>query len=362
MSLLFNTPRTERLFVQVQSAFGTINNSGGTWAASGAQLLRVNDGSSTLMAVTPLTPQDWKTGTRSSLPGIMGRKSGSWSLNNIPIVPSGTAGNAPDVDALLQSIFWQAPANTVGVKMTYTFSDETPIPITILKFSHAQTTLTQKVICNAICDNASFTFNGNTFEGSFSGTAFYGLDNDNFANEDTIGKSGLTAFPLEPSTPAIHGSIIPGFLGQVAYATGTTVPTFGSNPLDPTTAPVIGMSTSIRTGNVLYNDGIYYGYPIGTGGGGRLVDLTLDFMDTDSSALIAIKNAAKTKTVLNFAVQISSTQAGAAGYTFTFYFMQVQLNIPTMADDTARIKTGFGASPAHATAQANVDDFSMVAS
>ena len=102
---LFNTPHNERYFAQVQSAFGIINNTSNVWAPAGAQLLRVNDGSTSITAVVPITPQDWKTGTRSSLPGIIGRRSASWSLNNVLIVPSGTAGTAPDIDALLQALF-----------------------------------------------------------------------------------------------------------------------------------------------------------------------------------------------------------------------------------------------------------------
>jgi len=357
----FNTPRTERLFAQIQSGgLGIVNNTAGAWTSTGAQLLRVNDGSSSLMANIPLTPQDWKTGTRSNLPGILGRKSGSWSLNNIPIAPAGTAGTVPDVDALLQSVFWQAATVSAGISATYTFSDSTPIPITLLKFAHNVPTLTEKIIVGANCEQATFTFNQNTFEGSFSGTAFYELDNDNFSNEDTIGQAGLTAFPTEPGSPSIHGAIIPGFLGQVAYATGTTVPTFGTNPLNPTTAPIIGMSTTIRTGNLLYNDGIYFGYPILQGGGARMIDVATDFMDTDAAALIALKNMAKTKTVVNLGIQISSTAAGAAGYTVTFYFMQVQLNIPEMKDDTARIRTSFAASPAHATTVSATNDCSVV--
>ena len=146
----------------------------------------------------------------------------------------------------------------------------------------------------------------------------------------------------------------------MAYATGTTLPVFGTNPLNPTTAPIIGMSTTIRTGNLLYNDGVYFGYPILQGGGARMVDVALDFMDTDSASLIALKNMAKTKTVVNLGIQISSTAAGAAGYTVSFVFMQVQLNIPDMKDDTARIRTSFAASPAHATSVASVNDCFVV--
>jgi hypothetical protein len=91
----FNSPRFERFLIQAQTGgVGLINNSAGTWTPAGAQVIRVNDGSTSVLPVVQLIDQDWKTGARSAVAGISGRKNARFTINNFPVIPSGTAGTA----------------------------------------------------------------------------------------------------------------------------------------------------------------------------------------------------------------------------------------------------------------------------
>jgi hypothetical protein len=348
----FNSPRFERFFLQVQTGgVGIINNSGGTWLPAGAQLLRVNDGSSSLLPVVQIIPQDWKTGTRSAVAGISGRSNARFTINSFPVIPSGTAGTVPDMDPLLQGIFGQAGVVSAGTSVTYSFADSTFVPLTLLKFQHLLPTLTQRILGGATVEQASFTFNQNTFQSSFSGGGFYVVDNDNFANENATGKMGLTTFPLETQTgvgnTTVHGAILTGFTGSA---------TFASNVMSAVTAPIVSMTMTIKTGNILYTDPFGTTFPSIQGGGLRKVSMSVEFMDTDSAALITLKNNAKSKLPFQVMITIGNT----AGSTITFTVNQIQIEIPAMTDDTARVKTAFGESEAHATVPANVDDLTMV--
>jgi hypothetical protein len=348
----FNSPRFERFLIQAQTGgVGLINNSAGTWTPAGAQVIRVNDGSTSVLPVVQLIDQDWKTGARSAVAGISGRKNARFTINNFPVIPSGTAGTACDMDTLLAGIFGQPGVVAAGTSVTYSFSDNTFVPITLVKFQHLLPTLTQRIMGGATVEQASFTFNQNTFMCSFSGGGFYVIDNDNFANEDSTGKMGLSTFPLETQlgvgNTTVHGAILTGFAGSATFA-GTLMTTI--------TAPIISMSCTVKTGNILYTDPFGTVYPSIQGGGLRKITLAVEFMDTDSAALITLKNNAKSKVPFNVSVTIGTV----AGSIMTFAINQVQIEIPAMTDDTARVKTAFAESEAHATVPGNVDDFSIV--
>jgi hypothetical protein len=126
--------------------------------------------------------------------------------------------------------------------------------------------------------------------------------------------------------------------------------------MDVTTAPLISCSVRVRTGNTLVQDAFGYAYPMMAMGGERGVTVSCSFMDTDQTALNNLKQKAKTKAGINVTLVVGT----AAGYIATFTIKNVQLNIPDYADDNARVTAGFGESPAHASAIANVDDMALV--
>lgn len=341
-----NSPRFERVFVGPQSALGTVPNSTGTWTTTNVKLLRSVANGCKLKANAPLTPVPWKTGTRSTQNGILGRKGGSFSLSNLPVIPSGSAGTAPDADLLFQGLFGAAPTVVAATSVTYAFADATFKPFILARFMHSLTGLTQQFAYGCTPEEASFTLNGNVFEMGMSGGAFWVLDSDNFGNEDSTGLGGLSVQPAELSSPTVTGSIINGFQG---------IATFDSNAMDATSAPLISAGVRIRTGNQLYTDNFGNTYPSSQGGGERAVSVSCTFQDTDHASLINLKTKAKAKTAINITLQVGTT----AGSIVTFTLKNVQLNVQDFSDDNARVTTSFGESQAHASALANIDDVTI---
>ncbi len=343
-----SSPRYERVFIGTQSGvLGTIPNSSGTATTGAWKLLRTVTNGCKLSAVRPMIPVPWKTGTRSTQPGISGKSGATFNLSGLPMILSGTAGTASDLELLLAGIFGVAGSVSAGVSVTYAFSDTAFLPFIIARYQHGLSALTQQLAFGCTPEEASWTLNGNIFEMSCSGLAYNVIDSENFANEDTLGKGGLTAYAVEPGTPTIAGAVQQGFLG---------VATFDSNAMDPTTAPLIACSVRVRTGNVLYTDNFGTVYASSQGGGERGVSVSATFQDTDSSALNNLKNKAKAKTPINVSLQVGTT----AGSICTFTIKSVQLNIADYSDDGARITANFGESAAHASAIANIDDLVMI--
>jgi hypothetical protein len=339
----FTSPRFERVVIAPQTTFNAVPNGTGTWTNTGAKLLRVPSGTR-LTAPPPLIPVPWKTGTRSPQPGIVGRKStASWSLPAMPVIPSGTGGTVPDSDLLLQGIFGQAPTST-----TYTFADSAFVPFCLGRFQHGQTALTQQFGFGCLVGDASFAINGDVFTMSASGPAYWVLDSENFANEDTAGKGGLTTFPLELSSPTVVGTIQRGFVGTA---------TFDANGMDTTTAPLISAGIRIHTGNAYVADAFGVPYPALPVGGERSVGLSATFIDTDGAALNNLKVKAKAKTLMTVTLAIGAT--GDTGNITTFTIKGVQLNVPDYADDNARVTVTFGESAAHPSAIGVVDELTL---
>ena len=340
-----NSPRFERVTIGPQATFGTVPNTLGVWTQTGAKLLRSGVNGCKLKAVRPLTPVPWKTGTKSTQPGIIGRSNATWSVSNLPMILSGTAGTVPDMDVLLQSIFGQAP--TTGANVSYSFLDTAFVQFVLARFQHGLTGLTQQFAHGCTVEEATFTLNGSVWEMSASGFATWVLDSENFASEDAAGLGGLTAFPLELTSPTTTGNIQTGFLGSA---------TFDSNGMDVSSAPLISCTIKISTGIAPVIDAFGYAYTAMQMGGARSVSMSCTFMDTDSANLSNLKKKAKAATPLNVTLAVGT----AAGYISTFNLKSIQLNVPDYADDNARVTVGFGESMAHASAIGNVDDLTLV--
>jgi hypothetical protein len=340
--MAYNNPRLERVFIQTQSALRTITNAAGTWTNTGAKILRVTPNGLKMSPNMPKTPVPWKTGTRSTQPGILGRKSSTWSISGLPVIPSGTAGTAPDMDVLMTGLMGVS-TNSPGVKQSYTFSDTVYAPFALFSFAHGVATLANRVQYGCTVQEANFTLNGNVFEMGASGLGVYQLDSDFFASEPDLAKAGLTVFPAEPVGPATVGTIIPGFGG---------VATFDSTAMDTTTCPLRNSSIRVRTGNTLIGDTFQDAYGAIQVGGERMVTLTCGFVDNDAAALINLKNKAKANTTLDITLQVGTT----AGLIVKFIMKSFTLSLPEYSETNAWIDTTFSESQAHASAIGNIDD------
>ena len=341
-----SSPRYRRVFIQQQSGgLRTINNSSGTWSNTGAKLLRIPENGITITPRLPKTPVPWLTGTRSRQPDILGRRSAEWSINNLMMIPSGTAGTAPDTDALWQNVFGQAATVSAGVSVTYSFLDSGYLPFALFDFMHNNPgTLTQRVIWGCMATELNFTLNGNIFDATVRGEAGYSLESDNFSNEDSVGKAGLTSFPAEPVSPTSLGNVIPGF-GGTAVIGGNAMAT-----------QIQGMSIRVQTAFRLVGDLFSDAYPAQAVGGLRTVGLQLTFLDDDSSALATLKQNAK----LNTPTDVTITVGTVSGLKCQFVMKQLQFVPQTFRDQSDEIQAEFPDSMAHASAVGNVDEFSMI--
>ncbi len=342
----YNSPRYRRVFIQQQTggAFRTVNNTAGTWTNTGAKLLRIPENGITITPRQPKTQVPWLTGTRSRQADILGRRSAEWAINNLMMIPSGTAGTAPDTDVLWQAVFGQAGTVSAGVSVTYSFLDSGFLPVTLLDFPHGVSTLTNRLVWGCMPQELTFTLNGNIFDCTVRGEGGYALDTDNFSNEDSVAKAGLTSYPTEPSNPTSLGSVIPGFGGTVVV---------GANNME---TQIQGMSIRVQTGFRLIGDVYSDAYPITVVGGMRTIGLQLTFLDDDSAALSSLKSVAKQNTTTNVTITVGTT----AGSKCQFVLKSLQFIPASFRDNSDEVQAEFPESMAHASAIGNVDEFSMV--
>ena len=337
----FNSPFIERVVIAPQTTFNLVPNSAGVWTNTGAKLLRAGGGTK-LKADPTLIANPIKTGTRGMQPSIAGRKSNNtWSLPNVPIIPSGTAGTAPDMDLLFQSIFGAAP-----VSAAYTLLDGAIITFLLARFQHLQTGLTQQFGIGALVTDWTITINGDIFTISASGQCYWVLDSENFANEDAAGKGGLTAFPLELSSPTVVGTLQQGFVGSA---------TFDSNAVDSTTFPLISASIKGRTGNDYSHDAFGTSYGALPAGGRRMISTACSFQDCDTAFLNNLKVKAKSKSPIN----ITYVVGNVAGNITTIPLKGVQLAVPDYTDEAARVVSVFSDSQASASTVSAVDEIGL---
>lgn len=340
------SPRYRRVFIQQQTSGSprVIPNAAGTWTNTGVKLLRVPQNSIRITPDQPITPIPWLTGTRSTQPGISGRKSASWELNNLPIIPSGTAGTVPDSDALWQAVFGQAAAVSVGTNVAYSFSDSGYLPITLFDFQHSQPTLSSRLVWGCVPTEVTFTFNGNVFEANVRGEGGYALDSTGFSVEpDTTAKAGLTVWPTEPSSPTVIGNIIAGFKGTASFH-GQAIET-----------SLRSMTIKIETGTRWVKDVFSDAYPVQIVGGERKITVTLGVLDTDLVTLNDLKQQAKTQAN----VVVSIVLGTVAGYKIQFDLPSLQMQPYEFGDQNDIVMTNFGEAGAHASALGATDDLTF---
>lgn len=337
----FTSPFVERLVLGPQAAFNLVPNTAGVWLTTGAKLLRAGGGCK-IKADPTLIANPVKTGTRSLQPGIAGKKSNNtWTLPNVPIIPSGTGGTPPDADLLFQSIFGQAPTGSA-----YTLLDGAIVPFLLARFQHLQPALTQQFGIGCITTDWAIQINGDIFTISANGQCYWVLDSENFANEDAAGKAGLTAFPLELVSPTVLGVLQQGFVGTA---------TFDGNGVDSTTFPLIAAGVKGKTGNDYSHDAFGTSYGALPSGGRRMVSTNATFQDCDTAFLNNLKVKAKAKTPINITYVVGS----GAGNVTTIALKGVQLAVPDYTDEAARVVSVFAESAASASTVSAVDEVAI---
>lgn len=217
----FALSRLERLYAQIESTYGTIPNAGGTASLAGTDALRFIKASMGNQAAMIERPD--KTGTRSRMAGILGRKYANWSAE-MSIAPNGVAGTKPDMDVFMQLICGKAGAATAGTKTITAATNATPIVCTSTAhgwangdviFISGATGLTAMngvwVIGSVATD--TFTLVGSAGNGVFGGTVTASRVGYRYDLDDAIVSASLWSF-RQPST--IDQRVVSGAVAQEA--------------------------------------------------------------------------------------------------------------------------------------------------
>jgi hypothetical protein len=340
----FDSPFIHRILAQSQSGgLRTVNNAAGVWTNTGAQLIRVPDNGFKMQYVPTRVPQNWKTGSRSQLEYIEGRRMMSWSMTGVPIAPSGTAGTVPDTDILWASAF-QANSGTGNV--IYLTGDTYPTPFALFDFVHGETTPTNAFGFGCIVTDLEFVFNGNILTATFRGMGVSRCDSEAFsATDSTITKGGLTTFPAEPGSASVLGNLMPGFDTNAFTIGGTAMPFMCD-----------GFAFRYSTGWSLKGDFIDDPYPAQIlGSGMRACSCSITFANNDSSALNTVKNNAKANLPQTLILSIGSVAGSEAGVTLNnALFSVVEYN-----DGTGILNAEFRDNLAHVTTPGAVGEASV---
>lgn len=338
--MAFALSRNERIYLQKETAFGVIPNTGGTASLTGANCCRHIKASLT-PDVALLVRQD-KTGSRTPTAGVAGRKSGRWSVE-MSLAANGAAGVVPDCDPILEALFGQAATISAGVSVTYNLADAIK-SFTLWRF-RTPAAVMQQAAFGCVVNEAVFNLGQDIATCQFSGESVWVPDSVNFATTDTAGKGGLTAFPAEPGSPVTNGGIIAGFTGQA---------TFDGNVL----ANIRSSTLRIVTGNAIVRDtfGKYYGDS--AEGDLRNVALSFSLYDDDQSGTTNLYQKAVSKTPIDVTIQIGTVAANK----WTFSLKGIQLAVPNLDDGQRRWSATFGDSQASGSSITALDEVSLVIS
>jgi hypothetical protein len=335
--------RVERVFIQMESAYGQAPNTAGVSTVADTDAILIT--SFQMQNNTQLIPRRDKTGSRGSAPGQRGRGTASFNLTATltPGAVAGvpTAGTKPPLDLVLQALHGAAAA-TIGNKVVYNLSDNIP---SLTGFSFREPpTMSQRCITGMVISSASIAIGGSDLVLQCSGEAKYVLYSDLFANLTADQQSGLTAFPVQPTTPDYtdDGGLVLAFTGSITLG-GVLVPN------------VRNVNITYTTGNATRKDTFGTFAPDGTEGAPRYVGASFAMYDEDTPEVTEIRKIAEAKTPTT-AVLTVGTNAGA---TFTWKMSGLQLGDTTLDDGSIRWSLNVPQSPASESAPGALDEVSL---
>lgn len=335
--MAFANSRNERLYLQLESAFGTINNSSGTaTVANGDACRHIN---ASFNFDPELLDRPDKTGSLGKTAGIRGRGAGQWSISQ-SLAGSGTAGTAPDCDPILQCGFGKAAAISGGVSTTYAL-DDNAYSFTAWSF-RTSANVAQRAAAGCIVQEMRFDLGQGIATWSARGL-FKGLvDSINFSALTTEEKCGLTAWPTEPASPTTSGNAAKGYIGSFT-ADGNVMATIQS------------ASIILRNDDALVNS-IGYELPTDIERGLRVAGVEFELKEDDSSGVDNLITKSRAKTAMDMVLVIGAV----AGNIWTFTLNDVQLNGMTFNDSSRRWQLGFGGSSANASSITAKDELTLV--
>ncbi|HXS98619.1 MAG TPA: hypothetical protein VN736_28680 [Candidatus Limnocylindrales bacterium] len=328
----------QRSYLQIQTAFDAIPNTGGaaTVAGSNCALVRRFDTD----AVQQEIERSDKTGTLDKLPAQGGRKSGTaiWEGN---MNGNGSPGVAPDCSPILQAGFGKVPTIVAATSVAYSL-DDLLYYLAAWNFN-APNTGTQQVAFNSLVTQLEFALGGD--EPTVTATLEPGwvLDNDQMADgtTDALAKGGLTAFPNEPATPVTNGTFPRGF--DIAA-------TIDGNAFDEILSVKIRLA--VQRGLRKDTNAVYprSGFP-----GPRLISADFSLTDNDGASMRSLKQKAFSRTAIN----IDFTLGQTSGNTWDFALNNVIVPKPKYGDQGSRRKIDFSNAVAYPSAFNAKDQFTL---
>lgn len=405
--------RAERAYITKETTFGTYVTPSNSNACRHVRL--------TLTPSIPLMNRRDKTGSLSVTAGIKGRIAGTFEIE-MDLVGNGTAGNKPDCDLLLAAAMGQDGTTSPTVSITsaayassvLTFlvgsttgmqSGETwnitgitgtaftagPFVITVVDATHfsiplaggsgsytpssatatitgivytvsdagysfdlwsfrnvngaTTTNLEQRVAGSCIVTDLSISFGGDFATLTARGDCLCILDSVYFASASLTEKGGLGSFPAEPAAPVTNGYPAPGFTGLIQVDTQTV-------------AEIKTGTIAIRTGRHLIRDSFGSYTATGIEATERLITISLNMDDTDSTALANMKIKSKTKTAMAYSIQMGTV----AGNIFTVSAANLILNPPAITEGQIRYGANFGGGQSYASTYTSKDELALIAS
>jgi len=335
----FSGAPLRRLYAQLQTTFGTVVATSNVWAPATAKLVPHN--SINIERKIELIRAQYKTGTGSMLNGTGGRRSGTFQ-GEVPMMPSGAAGSAPNADPILANIFNGTATLVASTSATYNRVDGSSNPLTLAIFDESGSGNSQ-FMYGGIIETYTINLGGSGVVNlGFDGKCFWVLEPDYWASEDVTGKGGLTTSPTttEPVSPALAGNQLGAFTASVTFG-GTAVAEFVSAQIKGSTG------RTIRADGVgLYGTGIVQGRA-------EVMLSSLKIGNSSSAVIATIKNAIASKAAMNIVV----VQGAVAGYIVTHNLNQVQFDGAKLTENGSSLDLDFSDAPSAATALANTNEY-----
>lgn len=316
----------QRLYLQIQTAFDSIPNTGGTATVAGSNCCLISE--FTTDPVQAEIPRPDKTGTLDEVMAQGGRKSATTSFA-LSMAGNGSPGVAPDCGPALQAGFGKLPTISTGVSVLYGL-DDLLYYLTAWNFN-APSTATQMVAFNALVTKLEFELGGDVPKVSVSLEPGWVYDNQQAVDSatDPLAKGGLTTFPTEPATPVVNGTFPPGFaltatLDSNAYTT------------------LLSAKISLEVQRSLRKDTNCIFPRLGVAGP-RKVSFDFSITDDDSSQLASLKTKIMDRTPVN----CDFTVGTVAGNIWDFALNNCILAKPKYGDQGVRRKMDFSGCRAY---------------
>lgn len=332
----FALSRNERLYLQVESAYGVIPNTTGTATVGNSNACRLIKAS--LDAQAALIKRPDKTGTRSQLIGVVGRKNSDWSID-MSLAPNGSAGVIPDCDPLLQGVFGQTPTIVGGTSVTYSLVDS--IKSLALWSFRSPSTIDQRVCSGSVVKEMTIEGGPDVAMLKFTGEGKWTLSSNQFAFADTGQKSGLTSFPTEPGSPVTNGGMVIGFTGAI-IVDGHTLATLRT------------CTMRAQTNNVTVKDTFGTFYPDSAEGDERNFMVDMSIYEDDTGTFQDLIQVSQDKTPIT----VSMTLGTVTGSMMTAIMSNVQLATPSR-EEQRRYIANWSGSVAHASSVSVRDEMTM---